>query len=109
MSHQPTSLEAQLQTMLINASNAADSQYEMAKTYSKLCDKMADRLAECVGLLLTIENASRFHDVNGNLWINRTAEWCDLTKEVAEKAGAAIKEHDTTADAKSPFRPWGKK
>jgi hypothetical protein len=60
--------------------------------------KLAEQLAECAGVLASVDTERRFRDMHGNLWISQTLDWCKGAKAIGAKANALLETHDNLSE-----------
>lgn len=94
-----------MQAMMTNAKTDADDQAKWAKHYSDRCDKLVEQLAECAGVLASVDTERRFRDMHGNIWISQTLDWCKGAKAIGEKANALLEEHDDLSAQNAVHEP----
>jgi hypothetical protein len=64
--------------------------------------KLAEQLAECAGVLASVDTDRRFRDMHGNLWISQTLDWCKGAKAIGEKANELLEAHDDLSEPNKP-------
>lgn len=119
----PASLAKELETQLsqwVEAANASQQPQAFYDGYSEAqmramqamltkanahAHNLADQLAECAGVLASVDTERRFRDMHGNLWISQTLDWCKGAKAIGAKANALLETHDNLSEQNLQAEP----